>query len=140
LDTQNWNINGATLSLADSVASVTDGTLFATFGLAPNTDDFSQYGVSIAGRVAASGLTNLFNAAGGTFLPDDYLNNGKEHDLVSIANILDNAAFLAGESPWQFASSDPFFFRVAVPEPSTLALWGCCLAIGALIAARRRRG
>ena len=49
-----------------------------------------------------------------------------------------NDDFLKGTSPWMYDSQDPFTFA-AVPEPATLAMWGGFLAIGAVVALRRRQ-
>ena len=124
-------------ALQSSVDSVTVGTaLLASFGMA-GVDDFAELGVSLAGRVAAYGLSNTFTSAPISFIPDDYLDNGNTTDVAGIAAVFTNGNY-GTSSPWQYTSSDPFFFR-AVPEPGTFALWGSCLAIGAFVALRRRK-
>jgi hypothetical protein len=49
-----------------------------------------------------------------------------------------NSTFLGGNSPWVFASNDPFtLFTAGVPEPGTIALMG--LGLAGLAGVRRRR-
>jgi len=138
-----WVVNGADLSVADSVQqSLANAVLWEKFmdgeGGSANfaqtsgvvTDNGSvfvsaQYGLTTAGE---SGLT---------FVPTDWLNTGAKTDVAGRANADLNDDF-GSISPWMFDSQDPLVFA-AVPEPATLAMWGGFLAIGAVVALRRRQ-
>jgi len=138
-----WVVNGADLSVADSVQqSLANAVLWEKFmdgeGGSANfaqtsgvvTDNGSvfvsaQYGLTTAGE---SGLS---------FVPTDWLNTGAKTDVAGRANADLNDDF-GSISPWMFDSQDPLVFA-AVPEPATLAMWGGFLAIGAVVALRRRQ-
>lgn len=141
-----WVVNGAGLSVADSVQqSLANAVLWEKFLDAdgyPGTANFAQTsGVMGQGNSvfvsAQYGLTTA-GESGLTFLPTDWLNTGAPVDVAGRANADVNDDFLAGMSPWMFDSQDPLVFA-AVPEPATLAMWGGFLAIGAVVALRRRQ-
>lgn len=72
------------------------------------------------------------------FAPNDWLQTGNPTDIAGRANANLNDDFLTQISPWMYDSQDPLTFA-AVPEPATLAMWGGFLAIGAVVALRRRQ-
>ena len=55
------------------------------------------------------------------------------NDIFGGANI-----YVPGQGSWIARSEDPLTFA-AVPEPTTLVMWGSVLAIGAVVALRRRQ-
>lgn len=134
----NWSVTG---DVAADIASIAgNGPAWATFGI-NGGDDYGQVGVSYIGnteivRVAAYGLSAIQSPVGVTFVPGDYLGIGNSDDLAGIASIFKNTN-PATNSGWQFVSSDPIFFK-AVPEPGTLTLFAGCLALGGVLALRRR--
>jgi len=144
--TSQWVVNGKGLSVEDSVAQslANAGNPWEVLSDAlgyPNSDDFAQTsGVIVSGApfmsaqyaLTAGGLSGL------SFTPNDWLNTGKLSDMAGRANADLNDDYLSGDSPWMFDSQDPLVFA-AVPEPATLAMWGGFLAIGAVVALRRRQ-
>ena len=108
--------DGGSANFAQTSGVITDnGSVFVS----------AQYGLTTAGE---SGLT---------FIPTDWLNTGAMTDVAGRANADLNDDF-GSISPWMFDSQDPLVFA-AVPEPATLAMWGGFLAIGAVVALRRRQ-
>ena len=132
----NYVINN--VSLGDSVASVTDGAdkvAFGAFGTVGD-NDFSEYGVSAAARVAAYGFTSI-STAGVPFLEDSVLDGRGPNDLQGIANFFDNPDY-AADSEWTCGSVCLFYFRT-VPEPGSFVLFAAGLVMGGALYIRRLR-
>jgi hypothetical protein len=148
--TTQWLVNNGGMSLANLQSSVTqslqNAILWEKFNDAdgyPGALDFAQSSGLIIDPInkvfvsAQYGLSSQGNSAF-AFAPKDWLQVGTLDDIAGRANADLNDDYVKGLSPWMYDSQDPLTFA-AVPEPGTLALWGGCLAIGAVIALRRRQ-
>lgn len=139
-----WIVNGAGLTVKDSVEqSLANAVLWEKFmdGDQGSANFAQTSGVVMSdGSVFVSAQYGLTTAgeSGLTFLPTDWLNRGAPVDVAGRANADLNDDWVNGISPWMFDSQDPLVFA-AVPEPATLAMWGGFLAIGAVVALRRRQ-
>ncbi|MHB0956073.1 MAG: PEP-CTERM sorting domain-containing protein [Pirellulaceae bacterium] len=131
--TEDWSIVGANIETdVDNSFDVADK--WAGFGIVSDTNGggFTAlppiFGTLLG--VTAIGL----DAING---PEDWPGFDKSkafgNDIFAGANI-----YTPGQNAWTYRSEDPLTFA-AVPEPGTLALWGGCLAIGAVLALRRRK-
>jgi len=124
-----WVVTG---DMATDVASVLGATQWATFGIASSQSGFYTlppvFGTLIG--VSAFGLNQVDAPAN---WPGFDQSKAHGNDMFGGANI-----YRPGEGDWSARSEDPLTFA-AVPEPATLAMWGSCLMIGALVALRRRQ-
>lgn len=143
--TTQWVVNDVAdvaTSVALSLANAVVWEKFLDADGYPGTTNFAQTAgvIGPAGSVFMSAQYGLTTAgeSGLKFLPTDWLNTGSATDVAGRANADLNDDFIAGFSPWMFDSQDPLVFA-AVPEPATLAMWGGFLAIGAVVALRRRQ-
>ncbi len=141
-----WQVDG--LALAASVATIATAadTPYAAFKIGSGYANLSLFnpaeGVAYAGlqdvAVAGSGAA----ADGLTFVPYSPSPFTSPQDISARASVKPNTtgALMTGTptSPWMFESYGPMVFT-AVPEPGTLAMWGGFLAIGAVVALRRRK-
>ncbi|MHB9068639.1 MAG: hypothetical protein ACYC4B_33155 [Pirellulaceae bacterium] len=136
-----YNRNDADLAIVgidtqlDVTNSFTGADEWATFGFggAANGGSFTAlpggFGSTLIG-VTAIGLDAIDGPEG---FPGFDKQAAFGSDIFAGANI-----YMPGEGAWTARSEDPLTFA-AVPEPGTLALWGGCLAIGAVLALRRRK-
>jgi hypothetical protein len=129
-----WNVTG--LIVPDVASIFVNATQWATFGIVnkPNGGSFSPlppvFGTLIG--VSAFGLDQVQAPGGGW--PGFDKTKAFGNDIFGGANI-----YVPGQDEeWVARSEDPITFA-AVPEPATLAMWGGFLAIGAVIALRRRQ-
>jgi len=141
-----WVINGPGLTVAQSVAwSLQNAVLWEKFNDAdgyPGAANFAQTSGVVLDPIRAFvsaqyGLSSQGESAF-PFAATDWLETGAATDVAGRANADINNDFLTGISPWMYDSQDPLVFA-AVPEPATLAMWGGFLAIGAVVALRRRQ-
>ncbi len=127
-----WKVTGV---IGTDVASIfADPTpAWGTFGFqtATNGGGFTPLPPAFGTLIGVSwfGLDAVSGPGAPFFDKDKAFGN----DIFGGANI-----YVPGEGQWSARSEDPLTFA-AVPEPATVALWGGFLAIGAVLALRRRQ-
>jgi hypothetical protein len=130
--TTDWVLTG---NVAADVASIfANATPWATLGQVTgnNFAEFTAlpgFPLGIVG-IAKFALDAVTNNSGIQFQPGVQTSGS---DVTGGAII-----YAPGLGQWVARSEDPLLFA-AVPEPATLAMWGSFLAIGAVVALRRRR-
>jgi hypothetical protein len=135
--TSDWVITGNIAADVGSVLFATGIVPFATFGINGGNPSNGGEFLPVPGPPMAPlkgisyyGLDVVNNAAGWPgYDPTKAFGN----DIYGGANI-----YMPGQGQWIARSEDPLTFA-AVPEPTTLAMWGSVLAIGAVFALRRRQ-
>ncbi len=132
----NWSITSGNW-LTDLTNSLASSTLWASFGIgpSPNSAVFSPF--PIAGGflgLATYGLDVVQNPNGLIFDQSQALGN----DIAGTATVWTTPPGYPTANNWSAFSNDPVSFAL-VPEPATLAMWGSFLAIGAVVALRRRQ-
>ena len=128
----NWTISGNVL--ADIAASIPGGHAVGTFGIVNGaTDGASLQPLVPAFNPLLPALHQFYLTQTGGALP--ILANATNGTDVAGAGIIGT---IGGVGGWFSGGSTSAQFAL-VPEPGTIALWGAGLAIGALVAFRRRK-
>ena len=135
-----WKVDNATI--AQGVASVTDGVGIASFTIASGGDYayFTPQGPEDG--TGYFGLTPVMSPPGVTFVPysPSTLTPTDISSKVTVGANQSGPIKLGGAatSEWYFESYGPMYFK-AVPEPASVAMWLGFLTIGAVVALRRRK-
>ncbi len=133
-----WSISSGSWS-TDLTNSLASSTLWASFGIAtatPNQASFSPFPFPTTGflGLATYGLDVVQNPNGLVF--DKTKSAGS--DIAGTATVWTTPPGYPTKDNWIAVSNDPVSFAL-VPEPATLAMWGSFLAVGAVVALRRRQ-
>jgi hypothetical protein len=128
----NWNITGS--ALADIAASLPGGPAVASFGIVNGaTDGASLQPLAPAFNPLLPALHQFYLTQTAGPLP--ILANATNGTDVAGVGIIGT---IGGVGEWFAGGSTSAQFAL-VPEPGTIALWGAGLAIGAVVAFRRRK-
>lgn len=132
-NTSNYSV-GAASAFTDIAATVSGGTQLALLGIANPMADYGVLSPSV-GAVAPVNKYYALTNNGGSLSFDPGAISGS--DLAGVGMII-GAPIFGGVGQWFSGGVEVASFAL-VPEPGTIALWGAGLAIGAVVAFRRRK-